>query len=587
MSSTDGYVLKCNEKKRRERDMAQRFMNALGWHSKLVCGESPDFTFCRDEAEIIPNGNNDIGLELTEYHKDAAADHGSKKMGAIVAWRRIQDEFETAQIQSKLVTPRIILLKTRDLSAPNRRNAAAFCQELAALLAAHTTETDGALIRIPAEQALLSKYLLWLRVCEPSAAVSSLEIPELQGGSYGLQPDELITRINDKNEAAKRYSRGAGLVLVIHDTDTSPALGLQKDIAKLKASDDLAACLEETPFDEIYFMAGRGKYIQILRILPAPYELVIDEPSSKSQSHLPHLDRLTIIEWGTHIDEIHGLLCKQGDDDLVEISKLVTELYTIAESEREPEHREQRLITDYAERADWKQAFFINHEALPEYRKVEHHFFLNLLYSISFSLRLVVNNRSQYHNSHSNLEQRGYFLECAEDLYVVLDTLALMVTLVCGIPPTDFGKNKHFPGCISYPSLARAIRGSPFEENYRFLHKGPNFELLRGLRDAKAHRPFLDWPNGCMVSERHDLLRVSTYCESHQLFSIRVSDFLEGSFREVLKVVQTGLEGILVTYSKRFEYESTKAKEAERACFQAAHKEWSRILAVMPPEPRP
>src|SRR5438105_2752387 len=108
------------------------------------------------------------------------------------------------------------------------------------------------------------------------------------------------------------------------------------------------------------------------------------------------LQKLQRIQGNNNILILHQNLCASGRKDLIEISSTIIDIYELAQSERELEFRERDHNIDaaiYPENAEWVRSFFVNPTPRTQsISKVEHEYFLDLLYSISFSLHLALQN---------------------------------------------------------------------------------------------------------------------------------------------------------------------------------------------------
>ncbi|MBD3330044.1 hypothetical protein GF354_00770 [Candidatus Peregrinibacteria bacterium] len=278
-----------------------------------------------------------------------------------------------------------------------------------------------------------------------------------------------------------------------------------------------------------------------------------------------HLTKLAKLEPG-NINIIHKYLC--GFPDIDEISSLITNLYELAESERETVERKKRGINDsiFPKNTDWERSFFINNNAKNNRdSKVEHEYFLNLLYSLSFTLFLSKQNHKKFLIEKEHLKKLEYFLSTSENLYVGLDTLAVLVNLTCGIQKNI--SNIHFS------SLKGDLKNNPYAKNFKesmFNINEPPINMLNKVRNMRAHRPFLDWNNdNKIVSKPENLLKVKSVCEKQNLFNEDIDEFIKKCFEKTMEILIMSLEGIFKTYEERLENDQAP---------QQLHRNWESIL---------
>ena len=298
-----------------------------------------------------------------------------------------------------------------------------------------------------------------------------------------------------------------------------------------------------------------------------------------------HLYRLRDLEPG-NINYMHEYLCSTEREDLIRVSKLIADLYEIVESEREPAERERHRINDdtYPERSDFKRSFFRQPAAKPGCELVEHEYFLSLLYSISFSVYVATRNfyafnRGSYEVPQKHLPLFEAFLEAIENLYVSLDTVAVLVVLVCGVGSEKAFGDPAILSKIGFTNLKEWLADSPFKANFRIRYKGRLFEMLKALRNNRAHRPFVDWTvAGEMVDTPQNLIKVRSICEDNDLYEWRTDEFLERVFGMTCNILRAELQGVLTTYKERFDRETDFDTEL-KGRIQMAHHEWARILS--------
>ena len=298
-----------------------------------------------------------------------------------------------------------------------------------------------------------------------------------------------------------------------------------------------------------------------------------------------HLQKLQKLEPNNNINVIHKYLYDSTNEDLIEVSKYIVNLYEIGESEREFEHRKKHGIENetYKEYANYNRSFFRNPSPnKPENCLVELEYFLNLLYSISFSLYLSVKNYEDFKKSCSlfvrsrtHLKRLEFCLNTFENLYVTLDAISVLIFLVCGIQfKKDNGGVQKGPQNIYFKGIKNELNGSKCERKFtvtEFDIKRYPMDLLSACRNMRAHRPFFDWNNqGNMVSKPDNLSKVKSVCERNKLFDKRVDEFVNDAFSKVICLVKGGLHGVLKTYSDRL--------KAKVQCEQP-HKIWEKFLS--------
>ena len=303
-----------------------------------------------------------------------------------------------------------------------------------------------------------------------------------------------------------------------------------------------------------------------------------------------HLHTLARLEPGNNINDIHRYLCATEREDMIGVSRSVVDLYKIAESEREFFFRRNQhgLFDDeYGDRAGYKKCFFINRRKAPEANKVELEYFLDLLYSISFSLYLGTQKFFSFNRDFNSVPKRAHllllesFLECVENLYTSIDTLAVLIVLVCGIGKRGiFSKGKIDPHSekIVFSNLAEWLGQSPFTDNFRFPAEDNTFRLFKALRNNRAHRPFLDWSYNLKIADSPaNLMKVRSIAENTQLYKIYVPLFLADACDLTSTILLAGLEGAFQTYKERHDYEMKHPKLMDR--LQEIHDGWSQLLA--------
>lgn len=298
-----------------------------------------------------------------------------------------------------------------------------------------------------------------------------------------------------------------------------------------------------------------------------------------------HLQKLRKLEPNNNINVIHKYLYDSTNEDLIEVSKYIVNLYEIGESEREFEHRKKHGIENetYKEYANYNRSFFKNPSPnKPENSLVELEYFLSLLYSILFSLYLSLKyyedfkkSCSPFERSRMHLRQLEFCLNALENLYVTLDVMSVLIVLVCGI---GFKKDKHGNlktlKDILFTVIKRELNRSRLNGNFTVSEFDINcypMNLLNACRNMRAHRPFFDWNDqGNMVSKPENLSKVKSVCERNKLFDKRVDGFVNDAFSKVICLVKGGLHGVLKTYSDRL--------GAKVQCVQP-HKIWEKFLS--------
>jgi hypothetical protein len=317
---------------------------------------------------------------------------------------------------------------------------------------------------------------------------------------------------------------------------------------------------------------------------PRTQNLVMNKQRGNAMQN-DHLQKLRKLEPNNNINVIHKYLCDSTNEDLIEISKYIVDLYEIGESEREFEQRKKHGIGNetYKEYANYKKSFFKNPSPnKSENCLVELEYFLNLLYSISFSLYLSVKNYedfkkscSLFERSRTHLRQLEFCLNTFENLYVTLDTMSVLIFLVCGIEfKKDKKRGQKRPKNIYFSRIKNELNGSEFKRNFAVTQFDINrypMDLLFACRNMRAHRPFFDWNDkGNMVSKLKNLSKVKSVCDRNKLFDKRVDDFVNDAFSMVTSLIKGGLDGVLKTYLDRL--------EAKVKCVQP-HKIWEEFLS--------
>ncbi len=304
-----------------------------------------------------------------------------------------------------------------------------------------------------------------------------------------------------------------------------------------------------------------------------------------------HLHTLARLEPGININDIHAYLCATRREDMINVSRSIVALYEIAESEREYVFRRSDhgiFDEEYSDRAEYKKCFFVNHNQEPAINKVELEYFLNLLYSISFSLYVGFREFFSFNSSFNCAPKQSHlvllqsFLECIENFYTSLDSLAVLVVLVCGIgEPGVFlshdGKIDPDPRRVAYSRLQEWLQ-EPFRSNFHFPPEEETFKLFKAIRNNRAHRPFLDWSYDFMIAGTGtNLMKVQSVIKRQGLFKKSVPAFLEEISFLTCKILHVGLEGTMQTYNERYDYESEHP--GLKCRIQRAHDGWSRLLA--------
>jgi len=285
---------------------------------------------------------------------------------------------------------------------------------------------------------------------------------------------------------------------------------------------------------------------------------------------LVHLKKLEQLEPNNNINVIHKYLCDSGDDNLVKISSTITNLYEVAESERELEERKKHGIDEktYRENAEWKRSFFVNPKPKNvKNNKVEHEYFLNLLYSLSFTLYLARKNYNGFLKAELHLSKYEYSLNTLENLYTVLDTLAVLIYLTCGL-------NKSVTD-MYFSALKGDLKSThPYTENFDLkvfsINKYP-LNMLNKIRNMCVHRPFLDWDiQSKIVLSPSNLSKVRSVCERDGLYNNDIHDFIKKCFEETTNILKISLDGVLKTYRQRLENDQA---------VQWLHCTWEDFLA--------
>ena len=303
-----------------------------------------------------------------------------------------------------------------------------------------------------------------------------------------------------------------------------------------------------------------------------------------------HLHTLRALEPSNNVNDIHAYLCATGRKDMNMVSRGIVALYEIAESEREYVFRRNKhgiFDETHGDRAEYKKCFFLNQKEKQETNKVELEYFLDLLYSISFSLYVGAREFFSFNRAFNQVPKRRhlvlleFFLESIENFYASIDTMAVLVVLVSGIGNHGvFRKDKIDPHAekIDYLNLPRWLENTHFEANFIFPQQTTTFEFFKALRNNRAHRPFLDWSDDFKIAGTpHDLMKVRSVAEKDQLFDIYVPDFLESLSYLTCEILLAGLKGALLTYEERYDYEMKLADEKGK--LQHIHDGWSKLLA--------